>query len=106
MKITEKKKPVDTMPKGVWESSNPAQEKPASRKIRIFPQKLQIYRETDIRLTDRANSSAVHNAFLRRPVRSEPGLEKTPGTFCQLFIMLMEQRSGAAAASTSMRLCE
>ena len=27
MKITEKKKPVDTMPKGVWESSNPAQEK-------------------------------------------------------------------------------
>lgn len=32
MKITEKKKPVDTMPKGVWESSNPAQEKTGQQK--------------------------------------------------------------------------
>lgn len=23
MKITDKKKPVDTLPKGIWESSNP-----------------------------------------------------------------------------------
>lgn len=27
MKITEKKKPVQTIPKGVWESSNPVKEK-------------------------------------------------------------------------------
>lgn len=27
MKITEKKKPVQTIPKGVWESSNPIKEK-------------------------------------------------------------------------------
>lgn len=27
MKITEKKKPVSTVPKGVWESSRPLQEK-------------------------------------------------------------------------------
>lgn len=27
MKITDKKKPVNTIPKGVWESSNPIQEK-------------------------------------------------------------------------------
>ena len=27
MKITEKKKPIDTIPKGVWESSRPVQDK-------------------------------------------------------------------------------
>lgn len=27
MKMTEKDKPVKTMPQGVWESSNPAEEK-------------------------------------------------------------------------------
>lgn len=27
MKITEKKKPIDTIPKGVWESSRPLQDK-------------------------------------------------------------------------------
>lgn len=27
MKITDKKKPIDTLPKGIWESSNPAQDK-------------------------------------------------------------------------------
>ena len=27
MKITDKKKPVQTIPKGVWESSNPIKEK-------------------------------------------------------------------------------
>lgn len=27
MKITDKKKPINTIPKGVWESSRPAQEK-------------------------------------------------------------------------------
>ena len=27
MKITEKKKPIDTVPKGVWESSRPVRDK-------------------------------------------------------------------------------
>lgn len=27
MKITDKKKPVNTLPKGIWESSNPVKEK-------------------------------------------------------------------------------
>lgn len=27
MKITEKKKPIDTIPKGVWESSRPVRDK-------------------------------------------------------------------------------
>lgn len=30
MKITDKKKPIPTIPHGVWESSNPAEDKPKS----------------------------------------------------------------------------
>lgn len=31
MKITEKKKPIDTIPKGVWESSRPVRDKEGNK---------------------------------------------------------------------------
>lgn len=31
MKLTDKKKPINTMPEGIWESSNPAKNKPEKK---------------------------------------------------------------------------
>lgn len=31
MKMTDKKKPINTMPEGIWESTNPAKNKPKKK---------------------------------------------------------------------------